>query len=1668
MDAFAPADYVLHGMKAPRWGRLAWYPCGLVLVAVLASACSSEPTSPAVNRVETRSDGGQGVAVEQSEIVSARIGKLRERFVGLVPARVGQTLPAPLAGQRHGGAVKLELEPVPIIGSGVAHGFKRVGESLRPEFEPERLRGIRSPATVALPRAAGGAVRVQQARSRFSLEFAVLGANPDAVVGVADGLASYAGAARGGDIVLRPIPDGVEDFVELPQKPEQEQLDYSVKLEGVAGLRLYDNVLELLDETGDPHLRLAGARVVDADGTSHTATISLLDCDADTSGAVPWGRPVRPPGATQCTVRVKWAGQHVIYPALLDPVWTTVTNMATARYRNGAVTLASGNVLVCGGDNGTNPIASCEQFNPAGNGGLGSWATFTSLKTARRDPSLFLLNPSSNVLAVGGPSTPTAERFNGGASTIAGCAPGVWTNSGSDFSTGSFGPFMPAETTDGNFVVAIDVDGYPFKYTSSTNAWTFGTSDGLTRYSATCVAIPGQQTIMRAGGADASNVYQKTVGRYNPSSDTWSAGADLPGPRNDSAVAIIDSNRVMLYGGNDSVGHLNKGVVYSGSGNTWTATTGNWAAGLAVSRIQSGFTAAVHGSGKLLLDADSALLTYDATTSLFNVLDTTNFGFQPLFSSANLSPLGGKILMAPVTVDGSPAGPSRDCRVFDFGEQGAVCASTAECQSGLTCVIAAPQVTGVCCDTGCSGACQVCKKSLGASADGTCTTAPAGYVGVPACAPQACNGTSTSCQACTADSQCLATSYCAADGTCKARKAGAAACNLTAGADCKVAGCRACSSGFCSDGLCCDAACSGACDACSKSAGASADGKCAIVAAGSSGNPACAPQACNGSNASCAACTSDTQCTSDHYCAANGSCLLRKTQGAACNLALGQDCKVANCRACDTGNCVDGVCCDAGCGGNCDVCSKALGANADGTCTVASAGYPGSPVCAPKACTGASAACASCSQDTDCPSDRYCAADGTCAPRKAAGAACNLTAGADCKAASCRACSGAGNGTCTDGVCCSSACGAACDVCSKVLGASANGTCTTAPVGYVGPGCPSSSACNGTSVTCVSPCGGDADCVAGTYCSADGECAPRKSQGNTCNDAAGMDCKKAGCRVCGGAGNGHCSDGVCCESACNAACDVCSVAAGSTVDGTCSTAQTGYVGPGCGAGFACNGTATTCAAFCNSDADCALAFYCGKDQNCQPRKALGQTCNAAADCKTAGCRECAAASGNGACADGVCCDSDCNGSCNVCSKALGASADGTCSLLAAGAPGKPACAGGVSCDGVVGSCPGACTEDPQCPARTFCAASGNCDNVLGQGSPCDRERQCDSGFCVDGVCCDKVCDGQCEACGETNKVGICSDVKGQPRGARSACGGDASCEGSAFTPAPECNGKGACAPPSAISCGNYVCDGEGCLSMCASDADCSSEAYCVVSSGKCVVKRSVGSSCKADDECGSAASYCVDGVCCESACEGQCQSCSEADSLGSCVNVTGAPRGQRPVCAGDALCSGTSFTPRPECDGEGNCAAPAAQACGGYACSDQGCLTACQSDGDCDTDNSFHCVMNECKPVDTAQCSKDLSTAIPIKGDAVPCGNYVCDPSKGECRSECTTIDDCATGNICSPTKACVPEALQPQASDGGCGCRVQRNERNGRSALLALTLGAALIWRRRRFASKA
>ncbi|MBM4380179.1 MAG: hypothetical protein FJ086_12930, partial [Deltaproteobacteria bacterium] len=169
--------------------------------------------------------------------------------------------------------------------------------------------------------------------------------------------------------------------------------------------------------------------------------------------------------------------------------------------------------------------------------------------------------------------------------------------------------------------------------------------------------------------------------------------------------------------------------------------------------------------------------------------------------------------------------------------------------------------------------------------------------------------------------------------------------------------------------------------------------------------------------------------------------------------------------------------------------------------------------------------------------------------------------------------------------------------------------------------------------------------------------------------------------------------------------------------------------------------------------------------------------------------------------------------------------------LAAGSPDRTTCGAWACAAG--GSCGTSCTRAGGCVSGALCTA-GTCAGQFALGEACASGGDCLSGRCVDGVCCDSVRGGPCDACN--------------------------------LPPVP-----GQCLPVPTGSLGNPTC-----VTACSSSGPCAPGASC--SGGQCSAGASSGSPCTAAAGC--ASGHCVHGVCCNAGCAGGCRSYKVPGTVG--------------------------------------------------------------------------------------------------------------------------------------------------------------------------------------------
>ena len=436
------------------------------------------------------------------------------------------------------------------------------------------------------------------------------------------------------------------------------------------------------------------------------------------------------------------------------------------------------------------------------------------------------------------------------------------------------------------------------------------------------------------------------------------------------------------------------------------------------------------------------------------------------------------------------------------------------------------------------------------------------------------------------------------------------------------------------------------------------------------------------------------------------------------------------------------------------------------------------------------------------------------------------------------------------------------------------------------------------------------------------------------------------------------------------------------------------------------------------------------DQDCGgPCKGCdtNQNCDDAADCFHGIC------GGNGKCAAPTCdddvqnggdylgsngeTDKDCGGPCGpTCGPMLGCEVNGDCvgnQCTGAGGTCVPNCfdgeeTGNESDADCGGDCMAGCAlnkdcegSDDNCIATAYCEANDQCTAKKAPGIGCMGTNQCLAGVCdmTDGVCCDTMCSGTCESCKLAGSPGICTNIQ-SGLDPEDECAGTQVCNdvnqcrkenGDTCTLGNEClsdnciDGRccntacgGAC---KACNIANFlgqcvdIGGGQDPANECAGALSCTGNGACQLPPGQ---------PCLTASQCGSG--FCVDGVCCGTACASICTSCNLAGAEGTCS----------PLVAGDdpdGECSGGN----PSCNGAGACG----KAVNGTPCVDNsGCTSNQCIDGFCCDGNC----NGLCEACSAAKTGGTNGTCAPVTAGTDP-------------DAECSTVPapNCAAGNACGP-----------------------------------------------------
>jgi N-acetylneuraminic acid mutarotase len=253
----------------------------------------------------------------------------------------------------------------------------------------------------------------------------------------------------------------------------------------------------------------------------------------------------------------QWLSDAEIY----DPrsnTWTVNRPLYSHGVQHTATLLKDGRVLVVGGCTGgsicTNRV---EIFNPQ----TDRWSEAAPLGSERASHTATLLQDGRVLIAGGSPSRGDALLYNPQANTWAATQPMLQ-------------PVVQAgavRLVDGRVLVA---GGFPASdspqitahseiFDPAANTWTAAASLAQPRYAHLLTMLPDGQVLAIGGAWEydypgsrpwTETSFVRSIERYDPRSDRWSASGELPQPLAYPAAAWLRDGRLWLTGGNDAGG----------------------------------------------------------------------------------------------------------------------------------------------------------------------------------------------------------------------------------------------------------------------------------------------------------------------------------------------------------------------------------------------------------------------------------------------------------------------------------------------------------------------------------------------------------------------------------------------------------------------------------------------------------------------------------------------------------------------------------------------------------------------------------------------------------------------------------------------------------------------------------------------------------------------------------------------------------------------------------------------------------------------------------------------------------------------------------------------------------------------------------------------------------
>lgn len=542
----------------------------------------------------------------------------------------------------------------------------------------ERDGGFSLPDEAGVPALRGG---LEVRLPRRGDERIVIGAPGGLAIGVreigAAGEGALAGSAvayprAGGTSLWTANEGGFEEWLLLDAGVARaDRAAAAWEIEGAA-LRADGDAIAILDDAGEPRLRVSAPRAFAAGGRAVPVSLAIA--------------------GDRIELTVDAGGEA----ALVDPLWSSGGTLVTARASHASILLPSGKVLIAGGT-GPAALASTELFDPAGN----TWSAAAPMGHARISPTLTMLS-TGKVLVERSTAVYVAQA------ELYDPANDAWSPGG------TLATARGASTTtlllDGRVLVAGGNTPAALAsteiYDPGNNAWSPAAPMAGARYGHVAARVTGGKVLV-AGGFGANGVVA-TAELYNPANNTWAPAASLGTASGGSTATLLQNGKVIVIGGTAAGPGLTRAEIYDPASNTWTP-----AASMAAGRHTH--TATLLPDGRVVVAGGQSTNNYLSSAEIYDPANDTWSPLPPM-GAARSGHAATLLASGRVLVSGGTSGAAAlaTAQILSFGTVGDPCVNFTNCVSGFC-------ADGVCCSTACAdGPCDACSVAAGADVDGTC------------------------------------------------------------------------------------------------------------------------------------------------------------------------------------------------------------------------------------------------------------------------------------------------------------------------------------------------------------------------------------------------------------------------------------------------------------------------------------------------------------------------------------------------------------------------------------------------------------------------------------------------------------------------------------------------------------------------------------------------------------------------------------------------------------------------------------------------------------------------------------------------------------------------------------------------------------------------------------